>query len=50
MEFGVWHGDTINAAADYRKLFCEKDPPPIYGFDTFEGLPEAWGEHRKQVS
>ncbi len=49
MEFGVFEGDTINRAADYRKDFCEQDPPPIYGFDTFQGLPEAWGTHMKQV-
>lgn len=48
MEFGVFEGATINRAADYRKDFCEKDPPPIYGFDTFQGLPEAWGTHMKQ--
>lgn len=49
MEFGVFRGDTINAAADYRKAFCEKDPPPVYGFDTFQGLPETWGNHMEQV-
>lgn len=49
MEFGVFRGDTINRAADYRKMFCEEDPPPIYGFDTFQGLPEAWGEHMQKV-
>ena len=49
MEFGVFQGDTINAAADYRKNYCEKNPPPIYGFDTFQGLPEAWGNHMEQV-
>ena len=50
MEFGVFKGDTINAAADYRKLYCETSPPPIYGFDTFQGLPEQWGTHMEQVS
>ena len=49
MEFGVFQGDTINRAADYRKDFCDQDPPPIYGFDTFQGLPEAWGTHMRQV-
>lgn len=48
MEFGVFRGDTINRAADYRKKFCEEDPPPVYGFDTFQGLPEAWGEHMQK--
>ena len=49
MEFGVFRGDTINAAADYRKAYCETDPPPVYGFDTFQGLPETWGNHMEQV-
>ncbi|KAL3148609.1 hypothetical protein ABBQ38_014037 [Trebouxia sp. C0009 RCD-2024] len=48
MEFGVFRGDTINAAADYRKMYCESNPPPIYGFDTFQGLPEQWGTHMEQ--
>lgn len=50
MEFGVFRGDTINRAADYRKEYCEANPPLIYGFDTFQGLPETWGNQRKQVS
>lgn len=36
LEFGVYSGSTINIIADkYRN---EK----IYGFDSFEGLPEDW--------
>ena len=36
MEFGVWKGKSINCIAD--ALPDEK----IYGFDSFEGLPEDW--------
>ena len=38
LEFGVWKGASINYIAD--KL-PEKT---IYGFDSFEGLPEDWRE------
>lgn len=52
MEFGVWEGRTINGVADYRKKNCDADPNSnfVYGFDTFTGLPEAWGEFRPSVS
>lgn len=35
MEFGVYRGQTIN-------LIAEKANKTIYGFDSFQGLPEAW--------
>jgi hypothetical protein len=35
-EFGVHSGSTINTLSS----FCEK----IYGFDSFEGLPEDWNK------
>jgi Methyltransferase domain len=35
-EFGVFRGDTINHLARLT-------PKPIFGFDSFEGLPEGWG-------
>jgi tetratricopeptide (TPR) repeat protein len=37
LEFGVFSGHTINIIAD---AFPERT---IYGFDSFKGLPEAWG-------
>lgn len=36
LEFGVAQGSSINHLA---KLFA---PHPVYGFDWFNGLPEAW--------
>ena len=36
LEFGVWSGSSINRIAAF--LPSSK----IYGFDSFEGLPEAW--------
>jgi hypothetical protein len=36
MEFGVFSGNTINLIAD--KLSGDK----VYGFDSFQGLPERW--------
>lgn len=35
LEFGVWRADWINKFAAMRDV-------PFYGFDSFEGLPEAW--------
>ena len=40
LEFGVFSGRSINRLAE---LF----PGPVYGFDSFEGLPEKWGRFRK---
>jgi len=36
-EFGVYKGETLNYIAKRVK-------GPVYGFDSFEGLPEAWRE------
>jgi hypothetical protein len=36
LEFGVAQGSTITQLA---RLF---EPRPVYGFDSFQGLPEAW--------
>ena len=35
LEFGVYKGASLNALAS-------RVPGPVYGFDSFEGLPEAW--------
>ena len=37
LEFGVFTGTTLRIIADTRK-----GQGGIYGFDSFEGLPEAW--------
>lgn len=36
LEFGVFSGQTINLIAEKRSQ------QPVYGFDSFEGLPEQW--------
>lgn len=36
LEFGVYSGNTINHISK-EKPYCK-----IYGFDSFEGLPESW--------
>ena len=38
MEFGVNSGSTIEVIAK------EAHPKTVYGFDSFEGLPEKWNE------
>lgn len=40
-EFGVRNGHSINHIA---KIFSDRT---IYGFDSFEGLPEQWGDLAK---
>ena len=42
LEFGVYSGQTIKQIARFTRAEI------IYGFDSFMGLPEAWGEgHEK---
>jgi hypothetical protein len=36
LEFGVFQGKTIGTIADYNPA------KTVYGFDSFEGLPEFW--------
>jgi hypothetical protein len=36
-EFGVWNGNSINHLA-------QMSAGPVFGFDSFEGLPERWFE------
>ena len=42
MEFGVFRGATITQTAKWKKLFCGPNSTPVYGFDTFSGLPTDW--------
>jgi len=41
LEFGVYTGTSINAMAKFAN-------GPVYGFDSFEGLPEDWREGKPQ--
>jgi len=38
-EFGVFHGKSIRLLAS----MVNNSQTPVDGFDTFEGIPEAWG-------
>ena len=42
LEFGVRHGTSIRQLATLTSK-------PIYGFDSFEGLPEDWHQESKEV-
>lgn len=42
LEFGVRHGTSIRQLANLISK-------PIYGFDSFEGLPEDWHQEPKEV-
>ncbi len=42
MEFGVFHGFTITKIAKWKTVFCGTTSQPVYGFDTFTGLPTDW--------
>ncbi len=42
MEFGVFRGDTITQIANWKTVFCGTTGQPVYGFDTFTGLPTDW--------
>ena len=43
LEFGVCSGRTIN-------LISPNTENKVYGFDSFYGLPEDWGDHQKKGS
>lgn len=43
LEFGVYQGKTINIISN----FFNKES--IYGFDSFEGLPEDWKDVNKKI-
>ncbi|KAK9790314.1 hypothetical protein WJX73_002614 [Symbiochloris irregularis] len=44
MEFGVYTGGSVNLSAIWRRSFCGPGCAPVYGFDTFTGLPEVWSQ------
>ncbi|CAF1509635.1 unnamed protein product [Adineta steineri] len=42
MEFGVHRGSSLKLIADWKRMFCGNNSQPVYGFDTFTGLPTDW--------
>ena len=42
MEFGVFKGNTLSIIANWKASYCDQNSQPVYGFDTFEGLPTDW--------
>ena len=40
LEFGVWSGHTLN-------IIAKQTDKIVYGFDSFEGLPQAWFTYEK---
>jgi hypothetical protein len=42
MEFGVYRGNTLTKIANWKHIFCGNNSQPVYGFDTFTGLPTDW--------
>ena len=42
MEFGVFQGQTLSHAARWKTKFCGNRSSPVFGFDTFSGLPTDW--------
>ena len=42
LEFGIRHGTSIRQLAGFTSK-------PIYGFDSFEGLPEDWHQESKEI-
>jgi O-methyltransferase len=40
LEFGVWRAESLQLWAQLN----QNPDTKFFGFDTFEGLPEAWGE------
>ncbi|CAF1309435.1 unnamed protein product [Adineta steineri] len=42
MEFGVFRGNSLTHIADWKRMFCGNNSQPVYGFDTFTGLPTDW--------
>jgi hypothetical protein len=42
MEFGVFRGATLTKMANWKATFCGPNSQPVYGFDTFTGLPTNW--------
>ena len=48
LEFGVFQGASINRTSLFRERYCGAGSGVVTGFDTFTGLPEAWGSTFKE--
>jgi hypothetical protein len=44
LEFGVWTGTSARMIASWVKYNLQDDETVLYGFDSFEGLPEDWSD------
>jgi len=42
MEFGVFRGASLTLTANWKATYCNHTTQPVYGFDTFQGLPTNW--------
>lgn len=42
LEFGVWQGATLCLIVHQLSYIPYESRPYVYGFDSFEGLPEDW--------
>ena len=43
LEFGIASGETTRKYVSMMPNECK----PLYGFDSFEGIPEDWASHKK---
>lgn len=49
LEFGTHDGTTINLIAGIMHAYG-KEKETMYGFDSFEGLPESWEEEKTSTT
>jgi len=48
LEFGVWVGTSANIIANFMKSIAKQNKI-LYGFDSFEGLPEDWTDPETNI-
>ncbi|CAF3730406.1 unnamed protein product [Rotaria socialis] len=42
LEFGVFRGESICKSANWKAKYCGNSSNPVFGFDSFQGLPVDW--------